>query len=106
MPLAQSHREALIAAFLPELAHDEAIGRVSGWGWSLGYLGGMLALGLGLLHVTAAQARGQAATSFVPVVMLITAGIYGLASLATFALLSERARPCSTTQRTPRCCAT
>jgi UMF1 family MFS transporter len=30
--------ENLIAAFLPELAQGESLGRVSGWGWSLGHL--------------------------------------------------------------------
>jgi UMF1 family MFS transporter len=88
-----SYGESLIAAFLPELARDDAMGRVSGWGWSFGYLGGMLALGLGLAYVTAAQSRGEPATAFVPVVMLITAAIYGLASVVTFALLRERATP-------------
>src|SRR5436189_195721 len=38
--------ENLVAAFLPELAQGESLGRVSGWGWSLGYLGGLLTLGL------------------------------------------------------------
>ena len=28
--------ENIIAAFLPELARPEALGKVSGWGWSLG----------------------------------------------------------------------
>ena len=88
-----SYGESLIAAFLPELARDDAMGRVSGWGWSFGYLGGMLALGLGLVYVSAAQSRGEPATAFVPVVMLITAAIYGMASLVTFALLRERATP-------------
>ncbi len=37
--------ENLIAAFLPEIADAEALGRVSGWGWSLGYFGGLIALG-------------------------------------------------------------
>jgi UMF1 family MFS transporter len=89
--VAYAYGESLTAAFLPELARHEALGRVSGWGWSLGYLGGMLALGLGLFHVHSAQSAGQPATSFVPVVMLITAGLYAVASLATFALLKERA---------------
>ena len=88
-----SYGESLIAAFLPELARDDSMGRVSGWGWSFGYLGGMLALGLGLVYVFAAQSRGEPATAFVPAVMLITAVIYGLASLVTFALLRERATP-------------
>jgi MFS transporter, UMF1 family len=88
-----SYGEALIASFLPELARREAMGKVSGWGWSFGYFGGMLSLGLSLGYVLWAQAQGMQATSFVPVAMLITAAVYGLASLATFALLHERAVP-------------
>lgn len=83
--------EQLTAAFLPELARREALGRVSGWGWSLGYFGGMLTLGLSLGYVIWAQGQGLPATHFVPVTMLITAVVYALASLATFALLKERA---------------
>jgi UMF1 family MFS transporter len=85
--------DALIAAFLPELARPASMGRVSGWGWSFGYCGGMLALGLGLGYVIWAQGQGQKAVEFVPVTMLITAGLYALCSLATFALLRERAVP-------------
>ncbi|MEO7853689.1 MAG: MFS transporter [Rubrivivax sp.] len=88
-----SYGESLNAAFLPELARREALGRVSGWGWSFGYFGGMLTLGLSLAYVLWAQGQGIPATQFVPVTMLITAVIYGLASLATFALLKERAVP-------------
>jgi len=50
--------ENLVAAFLPELARGEALGKVSGWGWSLGYLGGLLALGLSLAYVSHAQSVG------------------------------------------------
>ncbi|MBN8508480.1 MAG: MFS transporter [Burkholderiales bacterium] len=88
-----SYGESLIAAFLPELARRDALGRVSGWGWSFGYFGGMLTLGLSLGYVLWAQGQGLPATHFVPVTMLITAAVYGLASLATFALLRERAQP-------------
>lgn len=88
-----SYGESLTAAFLPELARKDSIGRVSGWGWSFGYFGGMLSLGLCLGYVLWAQARGVPATEFVPVTMLITAAVYGGASLATFALLRERAGP-------------
>lgn len=85
--------ESLTAAFLPELATAEGMGRVSGWAWSLGYFGGMLTLGLSLAHVLQAKAAGQVAAQFVPVTMLITAGVYGLAALPTFVLLRERAVP-------------
>jgi UMF1 family MFS transporter len=85
--------ENLCAAFLPELARGEALGRVSGWGWSLGYIGGLLTLGICLVYVTRAQAGGATAAQFVPVTMLITAVIFALASLPTFAYLKERAVP-------------
>lgn len=88
-----AYGEALTAAFLPELARRDALGRVSGWGWSFGYCGGMLSLGLSLGYVIWAQGQGQTAEQFVPVTMGITAAVYGVASLATFALLSERATP-------------
>jgi MFS transporter, UMF1 family len=84
--------ESLVAAFLPELARPQALGRVSGWGWSFGYLGGMLALGLSLIVVLQAQAAGETAEQFVPKTMWITAAIYGMASLVTFLLLRERAQ--------------
>lgn len=87
-----SSGENVIAAFLPELARGEALGRVSGWGWSLGYLGGLLALGLCLGYVTWAQAHGQQAPQFVPATMLITAGLFVLASPPTFIFVRERAR--------------
>jgi MFS transporter, UMF1 family len=85
--------ENLIAAFLPELVQGEAMGRVSGWGWSLGYIGGLVSLGACLAYVTWAQAQGMAAGEFVPVTMLITAAIFALASLPAFLFLRERAAP-------------
>ncbi|HEU5294212.1 MAG TPA: MFS transporter [Burkholderiaceae bacterium] len=88
-----AYGESLTAAFLPELSRPDALGRVSGWGWSFGYFGGMLTLGLSLAYVLTAQQHGSKASEFVPVTMWITALIYGIASLATFALLKERAVP-------------
>ncbi len=88
-----SYGESLTASFLPELAKPEAMGKVSGWGWSFGYFGGMLALGISLAYVIWAGKQGIKAESFVPVTMLITAFIYGAAALVTFKLLKERAVP-------------
>lgn len=85
--------EGLTAAFLPELSRPQALGRVSGWGWSFGYFGGMLTLGLCLWIVLSSQAAGRPASDFVPLTMLATAGVFALASVPTFLLLRERALP-------------
>ncbi len=82
--------ESLIAAFLPELARPQALGRVSGWGWSFGYLGGMLTLGLSLAYVLQAQAQGAPASEFVPITMWITAAVFGAAAMVTLLLVHER----------------
>ena len=85
--------ENLIAAFLPELAHEDGVGTVSGWGWSLGYMGGLISLGACLAYIAWAQARGLGAANFVPVSMLITAALFALSSVPTFLWLRERALP-------------
>ena len=85
--------ESVVAAFLPELAKPTALGRVSGWGWSFGYCGGMLTLGLSLVVVTLAEARGETAEHFVPWVIVVTCSVFALAALPSFLLLRERAKP-------------
>jgi UMF1 family MFS transporter len=88
--------ENLIAAFLPELVRPEAMGKVSGWGWGLGYLGGLLVLALCLAWI---QSSDAPAATTVPPTMLITAVAFALASLPTLFLLRERARPREATRR-------
>jgi len=82
--------ENLIAAFLPELADSRAMGRVSGWGWSFGYLGGLVALGICLAYILSS---GRPASESVPVTMLITAAFFVLSAAPTFLFLRERAVP-------------
>lgn len=85
--------ENLIAAFLPELAQGDAMGKVSGWGWSIGFIGGLVSLGAALAYISWAQGEGQVVEQFVPITMLITAGLFALSSLPTFLILKERAVP-------------
>ncbi|MGZ9075691.1 MAG: MFS transporter [Burkholderiaceae bacterium] len=84
---------SLIGAFLPEIARPHALGKVSGWGWGFGYLGGLATLLVCFGYVTWAGGRGQQAEDYVPVTMLITAGIFALAALPTLFILEERAVP-------------
>jgi MFS transporter, UMF1 family len=82
--------ENLIAAFLPELANSHAMGRVSGWGWAFGYLGGLVALGICLFYLIG---NPRPAAETVPVTMLITAAFFAAAATPTFLFLRERAVP-------------
>ena len=84
---------SLIGAFLPEIARPHALGKVSGWGWSFGYLGGLATLAVCLGYVTWAQRHGSTPENFVPVTMLITAAIFAIASLPALTILRERAVP-------------
>jgi UMF1 family MFS transporter len=82
--------ENLCAAFLPEISRPEALGKVSGWGWSLGYFGGILALAISLAWVMTAESRGSTTSAAVGGTMIITAAVYALAALPTFLFLKER----------------
>lgn len=82
--------ENLIAAFLPELTHSGNIGRLSGYGWALGFMGGLLTLGLCLIYIEYAQSTGQADNKTIPQTMLIVAAVFIIAALPTFFYLHER----------------
>ena len=90
--------ESVIAAFLPELARPESLGRVSGWGWGFGYFGGMLALGLSLGLVSVLSGSGYEAAQYVPLVMLLTASFFAVSAIPSFLFLHER----SAASRRPR----
>jgi UMF1 family MFS transporter len=94
---AYSIGENLCAAFLPELARPEALGKVSGWGWGVGYFGGILALALSLAWVLTAESRGSTSSEAVGGTMVITAVIFALAATPAFVFLKERAEPAKNT---------
>jgi UMF1 family MFS transporter len=85
--------ESLIAAFLPEIAASDHMGRISGYGWSLGYIGGVLTLVLCLGYVQWAGDRGLPQQSAIAGTMLITALLFAMAATPTFLFLRERAAP-------------
>ena len=68
---------------------EQALGKVSGWGWSLGYIGGLVSSGRIAGYVTWAQNMGMRADQFVPVTMLITAVIFSVACIPTFLFLKN-----------------
>ncbi len=85
--------ENLIAAFLPELADDEGMGRLSGYGWAFGYVGAVVLLAACLAWIQTAEGRGSSPERAVRDTMLLTGGTVVLAALPTFLVLRERLRP-------------
>ena len=85
--------ETLNSAFLPEIADPQSMGKVSGWGWSFGYCGGLLTLGMSLWAVLAMQAKGVSAEGCVPYTMVITAAVFFVAAMPLALWLKERAVP-------------
>ncbi len=83
--------ENLVAAFLPEISPPERMGAISAFGWTIGYIGGLLVLGLCLAYVIWAKGQGQEAQHYVPATMIIVAGCFALAAIPTALWLRERA---------------
>lgn len=85
--------ENLIAAFLPEIVPKETMGRMSGYGWSFGYFGGLLTLAACLVFIIWAERQGLSNQQYIPVTLLITAAMFALAATPTLLWLKERATP-------------
>lgn len=81
-----STSENICSAFLPEISTPKNVGRISGYGWSFGYFGGLLSLVIVLVILKSGEGRAHWA--------FMTTGIFFfVASLPTLLLLKERAKP-------------
>ena len=90
--------ENFIASFLPEISTPQSIGKISGFGWGIGYLGGLLSLVLMLTLINAdAQEAPDSFISQNQWAMVAIALFYLLAALPTFILLKERGTPAPAT---------
>ncbi len=80
--------ESFVASFLPHLGPPEALGRISGTAWSLGYFGGLLSTALVLFGLGPPAPDNPLARFAGPVI-----GVwFALASVPTFLLLREPER--------------
>jgi UMF1 family MFS transporter len=88
---AYSSGENVIASFLPEIARPQDMGKISGFGWALGYVGGLVSL---LLCYPFIQGGFTLANEQqVRLTTLITAGFFLLAGIPTFLWVRERKQP-------------
>lgn len=78
-------------AFLPEISTQKNIGRISGYGWALGYVGGLAALliALGMVRLWLPE-EGDL---HIRATTLLVAGWYVLFSVPLFLFLRERGKP-------------
>ena len=81
-----SFGENFCASFLSELSTPANCGRISGYGWSFGYLGGLGALGLAMLVLSVSPDGVQW-------VFVVTALFMVAATLPVLLLLRERKQP-------------
>lgn len=84
-----SFGENLAGAFLPEISTPANIGRISGFGWGLGYFGGLASLLLVYPLITGGFTAENAPR--LRLAWLVTALFFLLAALPTFLFLRERA---------------
>jgi UMF1 family MFS transporter len=79
-------------AFLPEISTDQNIGRISGLGWALGYVGGGLLLAINLIMLKYPEWIGYPTGYFTVQDCFLSVALWWLIfSLPTFLLIRERA---------------
>ncbi len=81
-------------AFLPDIAPPDRIGRVSGYGWALGYVGGLSALGLALVGFVDAETPwfgfSKEGYQHIRATNLLVAAWFAVFSLPLFLWVGER----------------
>ena len=87
--IAFSFGENFAGAFLPEISTPATVGRISGFGWGLGYFGGLASLALVFPLVRGGITLENFAN--LRLVWPVTAAFFLVAAIPTFAFLRERA---------------
>ncbi len=87
------------SAFLVEITAPSTMGRISGYGWGLGYVGGLLSLALAYPFIKGGF--GPENLGLYQLSFAVTALFFLLAALPTFFFLKERAVPQSVTTGAP-----
>lgn len=79
--------ESFIASFLPDLGTREELGRISGLGWALGYVGGLVAAGFTLVFLGEVSVENYDRIRWVGP---FSAAFFLIAAIPTFLWLRER----------------
>jgi MFS transporter, UMF1 family len=79
--------ESFIASFLPGLGPPDDLGRISGFGWSLGYVGGLVSAGFALVFLGQVSAENFERVRWVGP---FAAAFFLLAAIPTFVWVRDR----------------
>ncbi|NJL29841.1 MAG: MFS transporter [Thermoanaerobaculia bacterium] len=84
-----SYGENLVAAFLPEISTPQNVGRISGFGWGLGYFGGLVCL----MAVRPLLNAGFTTENLsnLRLIWIVTGLFFLVSAIPTFLILRERA---------------
>jgi MFS transporter, UMF1 family len=86
--------ESFCASFLPELSTPATMGRISGIGWGIGYLGGLISAFIALKLIITSDAANTALYVADNQRAMVAVGIFFLtAALPTFILVKNRSVP-------------
>lgn len=90
--------ETLCGSLLPDIAHEEDMGKVSGIGWGVGYFGGLasVVIALKLIIGTDPSGGGNAVAAYIgenQSAMVAVGMFFLIASLPTFLLVKTRTSP-------------
>jgi len=85
-----SASENFVSSFLPDIASEKEMGKISGYAWSFGYIGGLLSLTICLITLSNIPSGKEANYLGIRLTNLITAAFFGLAAIPTFLWLYEK----------------
>jgi len=84
--------ENFVSSFLPDIADEHEMGRISGYAWGFGYVGGLLSLMICLVIISLYRPEHDA-TLPIRLSSLTTAVFFGVAAIPTFLWIRERKKP-------------
>src|SRR5262245_34453329 len=79
--------------FLPEIADEQSMNRISGYGYAAGYFGGGVALAVAIAVLSIGAGRGLTTEAGLRVGLVIMGLWWGLFTLPAAVILRDRARP-------------
>ncbi len=82
--------ENFVSSFLTDIATEEDMGKISGYAWSFGYIGGLTSLAISLAILSMFPSGKENEFLGIRLTNLVTAFFFGIAAIPTFLWLHEK----------------